>query len=257
MMRGKLRQLSTAMVILLGATLPSAADEPPPFNPFEVPRETFTARVHTIALARVIAPLDVENGDELEAQIGELIRVALVGKGYEVVGADEVDRIRTDIGGRLGGVFDPVTGIADEATLKTTREHVGRELSRLHGVDAILHTNIRARHMPWGGVVFGAPMAGGEKLEWHDGSRPPNPTKVVGTYLDAVIVDTSMVVLYSIRVPSAWWRVYAARDYFERPDGIVFFDADRNQDVVMRALSYLPASSGGGDLVPANPGAHD
>lgn len=205
---------------LLLAALAGAGRAEEEFNPYEIPKEQFTARVRVIALRPPRVPTDVADPAAVRERIEARLAEGLREKGYTVVPASAYAALWRQMSERLGGTYDPVTGVPREEQHAAARDHVARELKRLYRADAILGSYVSIEWTPHysGGFAY---QAMGETLTWQGapigGALINHPQQVLGAYLSVVISDLADAKLYGVRVPIQWFTVYAARGYEERP----------------------------------------
>lgn len=160
-----LAPLVLAAIAVAGAIRPAAAEQPAPYDPFVIPAAKFHAEVKSIALAPLDVSADPKAFSPLRAEAETRFAEAVAKQGFRVVPAQEYRRIWAALAGRLGGVYDPVTGdpIADK--WKACTDLVARELAREHGVDAIARPAFSRGSLRWGGSGFsGEAMALGEPI---------------------------------------------------------------------------------------------
>lgn len=190
------------------------------FNPYEIPQAQFAARVKTIALREPLVPFDVADRALVRERITARVTEVLRGKGYTVISPDVYAALWRQMSERLGGTFDPITGAVREDAYNAARDHVGRELARLHQVDAVLGTFIGVDWLPFGTDLVGYASLG-EPLNWQGQRINTNlinrPQQVRGYTLSLVIDDLAGTKLYGIRFPIEWSVLYVARGYEERP----------------------------------------
>lgn len=242
-------RIAALAVVLVVSTMSQASANS--VQPFFVPPERITSRVETV----VIEPVSLSNFPteqdplRLRQAWATIIGEAFTDLGYEVIASDQFDRVWRETAARMGGLFDPVTGEVADDRLQVVREHTLAELARVHGVDASVRARIAVAPMqtyekPFGGGFF----VGHEAVTWSDGQYlAARPQRVVGPYLDLAVVDAANVPLYGIRARVGWWRVYANRDYFDRPAEAVYFDRIRNLQALGVALEKFPARALGVD----------
>lgn len=213
------------LLALFAAEAPLAAEE----TPYRVPRELVRARVETIALAPLRLPPDYEHDERARQAILEPLLKKLEIKGYKVVPPSEYDAVWRAHAGKLGQVYDPLTGRADEDKRKVAYDLTARELAARHGVDAILFVEVTIDDLPPSsafaeiGPAFrfanqipswqGNDIGGG--LAWH-------PQKVVGNVLELTLVDLAGAVMYGMSVPMEWTRIYIARGYEDAPASTLY-----------------------------------
>ena len=181
----------------------------------------------------------------LRAEFERLFAQELERRGYTVtpssVFAETWKRFSSD----LGGVYDAVTGVADDAKWDAAWGHTLRELERGRGVDAALVSAINFDMVPYGAdgpfprytTGVGEPVeVNGEKF-W---GRPSEPLRVDAAYLNVMIRDRAGVLLYSLRVPIRWSRVYVnGTGTFERPVAELYTDPERNRRSVEILMEQL------------------
>lgn len=239
-----------AAVMLCGIAGRAPAEE---FTPYVIPAEQFAARVHRIALQPLALPAGTERAAAVRAELEGLITAALRAKGYVVVESTAYDAIWRQMATRLGGTFDPVTGARRDEAFAAARDHTGRELARLHEVDAILDPFVTIGAAPYGatgGLEFGPFFSyetWDEPLLWEGrtiaGSVANRPQQVRGSYLNVIITDLAGDTLYGIRSGIEWTDVYAARGHEEKPPAQRFATPERNRRAVSIALDPLVAAS--------------
>ncbi len=123
----------------------------PPYNPFKVDRGEFLSRVKTIALAPLEMPALGEDPEAIKSEFERLIDAQLREAGFTTVPASRYAALRSEVGQRLGGVYDPISGKADDSKLEALAEQVHQELSEDANVDAILYPSIIPVGAKWGG----------------------------------------------------------------------------------------------------------
>ena len=132
--------------VLLAAlvTLVACAGAPVvPYDPFKVPRDQFRDSLKVVALAPIRAPSDMENPEPIKARFAATVEARLRDAGLRVIPGVEVGPVLDAVDAELGGVFDPVTGKANEAKVKAVREEGARRLKDRLGADAVLRADIR------------------------------------------------------------------------------------------------------------------
>lgn len=234
---------AAVVFLLLLVALGANADE---YDPYKIPREQFRSEVAVIALQPVQVVAEIPGRDQIERHLEELARAKLESKGYRVVEPAVVEAKWIETSKTIGGVYDPVTGIADEAKQKTVREYTGRELEREHAADAFLLLRVAYNDMlPWSAGAFSVWKSGDEDLTWEgeglNGDLLNVPQRVIGAYLNVVIFDLAGEPLYSIRAPLQWTRIYMARSYYDRPPPELFADPERSRKAVDETLGPLLA----------------
>ncbi len=248
MTRGPGRLLLPVLAALAGA---AAAKE---LNPYEIPKEQFAARIQVIALETPRVPADVANPARVRTWIEEQLTQRLRAKGYRVIASREHATLWRQLSERLGGTFDPVTGKPRQAQADAARDHVGRELERLHGVDALLSSYVtvvpgraqrQGRHYKaMGRTLFWQ----GEPISSWVGNVPQ---QVRGLSLNVLITDVGNANLYGIRVPLQWIEVYFARGHERKPANFILDEPWLISNAVDRTLQMIvPAPNGAAPATP-------
>ncbi len=243
----KRAKVAAALVLWLAlAQAATAAGEK--YDPYKVPREHVRASVHTIALEPVRLPPSIENGAALRARIESLLTAKLRSGGFTVVPAAEYEQVWRQMSRRLGGVFDALTGVADQAKYDLAREHTARELADRLEIDALLVTMVSVSALPAGirSSMFEAKYyAAGQMLVFRGepirGAPVNLPQKVLGTYLNVRLDNLDGVDLYSVRAPIEWVEIYAGRDHDGRPPSEWLTDPSRVSETVDLTLDDLVA----------------
>jgi hypothetical protein len=221
-----------ALVCVLGmvavlAPLPSSAGQD---GPFRIPKEELRSSVKTIALESLrVEEGMVAAGADLRRSIEATIQKQLGQAGFRVVPPSASDEARRSVAGKLGGLYDPITGRADAQKLRTAEQLIASELARLHGADAVLtpHLVYDSVQADLDGILlpFTAPVrALGERIVWRGqpmsaGGDVSYPQKVVVNSIVVRIRDLALNDLYIHDMPIEWTRVYAIRTYQDRPGG--------------------------------------
>ena len=224
-------------------------------DPNRIPRARFRAEVARLALQPLQLPAGTPDSERVRNEFEGLIAAELQRRGYAVapssVFRESWLRFATD----LGDVFDPVTGQPDPKKYALAWQYTARELERSHHVDAVVTSAIAFDAMPVS-PGFLSLNAAGQPLRWRGGklvafpSGQPQgrPQRVEGAYLGVRIRDRAQALLYDLRLPLAWARVYLAGDYEERPPDQLYADREHNRETVEALLSQLVdrnAKSGG------------
>jgi hypothetical protein len=219
------------------------------FNPYEIPKAQFANRVHRIALRPPRVPHDIADPVATRATLEHLLGATLSGKGYQVVESSVFAGLWRTMSERLGGTYDPVSGEVRKEPYAAVLDHVGRELARLHGVDAVLTSYVSIDWAPFerGGFTY---TALDQPLRWQGQNIPSalwnHPQQVLGAYLSVVISDLAGSKLYGIRFPIEWTAVYVARGYEEKPVAERLADTVRLQRAVEKDLDPLVPAQGKG-----------
>jgi hypothetical protein len=220
-------------------------------EPFRIPKEEFRRSVTTIALE----PLRVEEGmpasAELRQQVEATMQTVLGEAGFRVVPPSAADEARRQVVGRLGGLYDPITGRADAEKLRTADRLIASELARLHGADAVLtpllvYDSVQADFEGPVPELWPSLYAVGERVVWRGqpmkfSGAESYPQKIVVSSIVVRISDLAVGDLYIHDEPIEWTRVYALRTYQVRPGGEL-----QRPEVVRKAIEQV--------LAPLRPG---
>lgn len=212
------------------------------FDPYKIPRAQFAARVHTIALKPLWLPVGTPQPERVRQTFEALLADGLRAKGYAVVPSSAYETLWRQMSERLGGTYDPVTGDARKEAHDAARDHTGRELARLHQIDAVLDAAIGIGRASFGRGLFSY-YTWDEPLRWQGRSLGTYiddvPQQVLGAYLNVVITDLAGVELYGIRAPIEWTAVYVGRGFEKKPPAEIYDEAERNQRAVALDLEPL------------------
>lgn len=240
----KLYALALMMSLLLFAA-PSSAEE---FDPFEVPKEYFSKRVHTIALAPTSIPVG-EQADDVRRRIEAAISAALEARGYEVLPSATYASEWVGMSEKLGGVFDPVTGATKPDIWDTAYEYTSRTLRKRHGANAVAYTDVIVAPLAIWQQVTGLNAeyraANDETLTWKGlpiGVHVYNqPQLVLGTYLRLMIRDLNGTQMYGVRFPIEITAVYVGSGREEKAAAQLFKNEAWIKKAVDGVVGYLPS----------------
>ncbi len=110
-----------------------------PYNPFKVPKQEFHTAVHTIALASLEPPSDLEQKDSIKQAFESMIEKRLMAAGFTVVPSKHYEEIRARMLDQIGGLFDAKTGKRDEEKAKALHAQTVKELQEKFHPDAVLY----------------------------------------------------------------------------------------------------------------------
>jgi hypothetical protein len=194
---------------------------------FRVPKAEFRAAVRTIA----VEPLRVEErmpaSAELRRSIEATIQSSLSDDGFRVVPPATVDAVRRAVVARFGGLYDPVTGLAEPQRRRTADQLIASELARVHGADAILtpvlHYDSISPELRRSGLGLSASVyALGEPVPWRGQPMTTSdayPQRIDVSAVAVRIRDLTLGEMYAYTVPIEWTRIYARRTYQKRAGG--------------------------------------
>lgn len=238
--------LALTFLALVPGVAPAAAGENTGgYDPFVIPAARFHAEVKKVALV----PIDISGSPETFGAVRNDVETrfaqALAAQGFQVVASAEYRRVWSTLAGRLGGVYDPVTGEPVTEKWKTCFDLVARELARDHAVDAVVMPVLSYGSMDWSSSGFlGLATVMGEQVTMHGksvrGMGPLAANRIVGSWFGVVVRDLAGAELFDLRYPIQWSRVFSARSWADRPDGEFRDPAD-----VQRAVDFVAAALGG------------
>jgi hypothetical protein len=112
-----------------------------PSNSFRLSEE-LTSKNRTIALAPLDTPDWITNGETVQRKFESFIVGKLKEANFDVLLSEVYDRIWKEMAGKMGGLYDRITGKRDEKKFNAVREHTLRELHRQYGEVLILHPSL-------------------------------------------------------------------------------------------------------------------
>lgn len=215
------------------------------YDPFQIPRAQFDARVRKIALAPTQVQSEVEDASGLSARIDarvqEIFRTRPAPRP-ELVPPSVVEAVWREMSSRLGGAYDPRTGAAKAEVLSFVEEHTRREVDLHHDANATMWIRVESLTMRAQGSSAGW-LAGGEPLSWR-GQPIPNlyryvPQRILGYFVRVSIIDVLGRTLYDVQVPIAWHRVYLLQGYDDRDPADLLASDDRLERALQLVLSPI------------------
>jgi hypothetical protein len=130
--------LSLALALIAPASFAANAT-------FAVPRTELITTIKTIGVLPVEMDEAVPNPDEVAAKLEEDIAERLQRGGFTVVRASEMRAIRARGLTTLGGIYDPMTGLANREKAEALQEFTLQEYRTQHPVDALMRLGIVRR----------------------------------------------------------------------------------------------------------------
>jgi hypothetical protein len=150
--------LATLVVIAVLAPLAPAAT-PAPDPRFKVPRSQLLTMVKSVGVMPVSVPDLVPDSDSVARRIEAEVLARMTPAGFELVPSEAMREIQDRAKTALGGLYDPMTGRANNDKLRAYREYVTNEYRHDHPVDAWLRLRVVERLAPtingtatWDGV---------------------------------------------------------------------------------------------------------
>jgi len=125
-----------------------------PYDPFIKSRSEIYERVDTLAMMPLQCP-DFDRKVEVSARYEALITERLETAGFKVIHSSEFSSIRGPMIEQMGGMFDPITGEADEEKLEAVRLHTMNELIAKFDIDAYIVPKIVTVKANWMGNAAG------------------------------------------------------------------------------------------------------
>ncbi|HYC55913.1 MAG TPA: hypothetical protein VEL28_13345 [Candidatus Binatia bacterium] len=191
--------LATLMTAAVSSRVEAGIDDS-----FLVPKEQLVAQVRTIALSSPVLPPGVPDPERARRTLEELVTSELRTLGFRVIDSSRHAQIWRANAERLGGIFDSVTGEADQTKLQTCRDYTGRELGRLHGADAVGDIIVQRGNLAEGS---------GEQVSWRGTTVRPDQVSIRGTWLAFLLRDLPGNPMYGVRRTLEWTEVHASQSH--------------------------------------------
>lgn len=121
-----------------------------PYDPFVKSRSEIFDTVKIVSM-RPVTLADFDRKDEVAARYEALITERLEGAGFTVIPSSEFLSIWDPMVEQLGGLFDPVTGEADQEKLDAVRSHTTNELIAKFNIDGFVRPRIDVIQASWSG----------------------------------------------------------------------------------------------------------
>ncbi len=121
-----------------------------PYDPFIKSRSEISSAVNILSM-RPVSLADFDRKDEVAARYEALITERLEAGGFKVIPSSEYSSIWDPMLEQLGGVFDPITGEADEEKLEALRTHTTNELIAKFKIDGFVIPRIDVTTASWSG----------------------------------------------------------------------------------------------------------
>jgi hypothetical protein len=125
-----------------------------PYDPFIKSRSEIYERVDTLAMMPLQGP-DFDRKEEVSARYEALITERLETAGFKVIPSSEFSSIQDPMIEQMGGMFDSITGEADEEKLEAVRLHTMNELIAKFDIDAYVAPKIVLVGANWMGNAAG------------------------------------------------------------------------------------------------------
>jgi len=223
---------------LTAALLASACATP--YDPFRIPAPELRGRVRTIALTPLRVSPDVADPVLARQKLEPLVAAKLAAGGFEVVAADEVDRLWRSAAADVGDLFDPVSGEVDEERYEAVEASVYHELRAGRGVDAVLRMRIETVELYLSHAT--ATFCGTTDQVYWPGETLglfEVATLVLASCFSTVLFDMEERELYGIRSGLETIETYARQTRAERPLEQRLNDPARLQQAVDNTLGPL------------------
>lgn len=170
---GARRRFNPLLVGLLAGGAASGCGGKTEVDPFFVPPDLFRTEIHTLVVAPVTAPENLEINDGVLLVMDSLIREEVHGIGFITAGAEAYSEAWAPILERSGGFYDPVTGAWDDARHQDARTQLHEELASTFGADAVLYPEVWLVEAPfeggvakWDGISEDVRVLAGQVLDW-------------------------------------------------------------------------------------------
>jgi hypothetical protein len=172
---------------------------------FVIPRADILAADRTIGLMPIKVDRIVPHAEEMVAQLEPIIIERLRSGGFTVVPPGAMREIRARGVATLGGLYDPMTGIASPDRLEALQEFSQHEYRLRHPVDAILVAEVMRRPAAlnlgaaeWDGVSEQVSTESAiTALLQHALGAAPTPREVRALSLAVKLVDVQGKTLYA------------------------------------------------------------
>ena len=119
-----------------------------PYDPFIKSRSEIFETVDVLCMTPMQLQ-DFDRKDEVAARYEALITERLETAGFKVIPSSEFSSIRDPMIEQLGGVFDSITGEADEEKLEAVRLHTTNELIAKFDIDAYVRPGVMVVKASW------------------------------------------------------------------------------------------------------------
>ncbi len=200
---------------------------------FKMPKAHFEQTVRTLAIAPVSLPAGTPDATNARQRIERLLTVELERRGYGVVASPVFIRLWRDLSGKLGGVFDPVSGTRIDDRWKLAFDYTARELKSGYQVDAILFPSV---------IIGEVTVSSLEAIP--PAMRAQSEIQLaLGTHLRVTIRDLNAARMYQWSSAMEVTEVFAGRSHEKRPASELYRLDDKLERAVARVLRDLPERS--------------
>lgn len=218
----------------------------PPYDPFVISRSEIYERVGTLAMMPLQCP-DFDRKEEVSARYEALITERLETAGFKVIPSSEFSSIRDPMIEQMGGMYDSITGEADEEKLEAVRLHVRNELIAKFDIDAyiapiirIVKANWSGNSARWGGVTDTVSGKTGFWASWKNSNRSgtiPAMSLFVGLR-DKTNSEGYYLGIGGIQLIAHYGETFAG-GFVDIPKSEWFVDEEKDVTAVAIALSAL------------------
>ena len=212
-----------------------------PYDPFVKSRSEIFDTVDVLCMVPVQLQ-DFDRKDEVAARYEALITERLETAGFKVISSSEFSSIRDPMIEQLGGVFDPLTGEADEEKLEAVRLHTMNELIAKFDIDAYVSPRVvvtkaywSSNSATWDGVNDETTGKGGF---WADFFGPQASGTIPAMSLILPLTGTSGDTYYVGRGGIQLVAEYKG-GFVEVPESMWFVEPERDVNAVNVALASL------------------
>ncbi len=213
-----------------------------PYDPFIKSRSEIFNTVDVLCMAP-IELMDFDRKDEVAARYEALITEQLETAGFKVIPASEFSSVRDPMIEQLGGVFDPITGQADEEKLKAVQLHITNELITKFDIDGYVRprvevttANWNSNKATWDGATD---ETTGKEGFWADFFGPQATGTIPALSLILPLTGTSGVTYYVGRGGIQLIAHVELGTFTDIPESMWFVEPERDVNAVNVALAPL------------------
>ncbi len=170
---GARQRFNSLVVGLLSWGAVSACGGRTTVDPFLISPDDFRTEIHTLVVAPVTAPEDLEISEDALVVMDSLIREEIDTIGFVTAGAEAYSETWVPILERFGGFYDPITGGRNEARHREAQMQLYDELAATFGADAVLYPELWLVDAPfeggvarWDGTSEDVRVLAGQVLDW-------------------------------------------------------------------------------------------
>ena len=223
-------------------TLSTSCAVTPPYNPFIKSRSEILNTVDVVSMTPVEL-MDFDRKDEVAARYEALITERLEAAGFKVIPSGAFSSIWDPMIEQLGGLFDPITGQADEEKLKAVQSRITNELITKFDIDGYVRprvevttANWNSNKATWDGATD---ETTGKEGFWADFFGPQATGSIPALSLILPLTDTSGETYYVGRGGIQLVAHVVGLSFTEVPESMWFVEPERDVNAVNVALAPL------------------